>query len=113
VFGATFDNPTNGFALPLEGCVAPGDSGGGVFVADGSQYYLAGVTSFVASTTGNANSSYGNISGFDPLSPALPWIASVVPEPPVSALAGGGFLAVLCLHRWRKSQTSPHRPAQA
>jgi len=30
----TFDNPhlMNSTALPLEGCVAPGDSGGGVFV---------------------------------------------------------------------------------
>jgi hypothetical protein len=85
LFGATFDSPANN-ALPLEGCVAPGDSGGGVFVNDGSQYYLAGVISFVASTSGNANSSYGNISGFDSISPALPWITSVVPEPSTFAL---------------------------
>jgi hypothetical protein len=85
LFGATFDSPANN-ALPLEGCVAPGDSGGGVFVNDGSQYYLAGVISFAASTSGNANSSYGNISGFDSISPALPWITSVVPEPSTFAL---------------------------
>jgi hypothetical protein len=85
LFGATFDNPANN-ALPLAGCVAPGDSGGGVFVNDGSQYYLAGVISLVASTNGNANSSYGNISGFDSISPALPWIISVVPEPSTFAL---------------------------
>ena len=85
VYGATFYSPNNN-ALPLAGCVAPGDSGGGVFVNDGSQYYLAGVISFVASTNGNANSSYGNISGFDSISPALPWITSVVPEPSTVAL---------------------------
>ena len=62
LFGATFDSPANN-ALPLEGCVAPGDSGGGVFVNDGSQYYLAGVISLVAATNGNANSSYANVSG--------------------------------------------------
>ncbi len=92
VFGAAFHNPTSGNALPLEGCVAPGDSGGGVFVTDGSRYYLAGVISFVDSTTGNANSTYGNVSGFDSLSPALPWITSVVPEPSVFVLmTASGF----------------------
>jgi len=96
VFGATFDSPTSGNALPLEGCVAPGDSGGGVFAADGSQYYLAGVISYVASTNGNANSSYGNISGFDPLSAAMPWITNTVPEPPTSMLvAGAGLIMFL------------------
>ncbi|HVU26125.1 MAG TPA: trypsin-like serine protease [Verrucomicrobiae bacterium] len=85
VFGSTFLSPANG-ALPLEGCVAFGDSGGGVFISDGSQYYLAGVTSFVAATDGNANSSYGDISGFDSILPALPWITSVVPEPSTIAL---------------------------
>ena len=34
--------------LPLEGCVAPGDSGGGVFITIDSQDYLAGVISFEA-----------------------------------------------------------------
>ena len=104
VFGAIFDNPTGGNALPLEGCVAPGDSGGGVFATDGSQYYLAGVISFVASTNGNANSSYGNISGFDSISAAMPWIDTIVPEPSVSMLALGGGLAALCFQRWKKGR---------
>jgi hypothetical protein len=98
---ADFDNPHsssgNNFGdatpLPLEGCVAPGDSGGGVFVMVGSQYYLAGVTSFVASTNGNANSSYGNVSGFDPVSSVMPWITATVPEPSALALIGAAGLA--------------------
>ena len=100
VFGATFDSPANN-ALPLEGCVAPGDSGGGVFVSDGSQYYLAGVISFVASTSGNANSTYGNISGFDSILPAMPWITSIVPEPSTSLLLAGAGLAMLFGRQWR------------
>lgn len=101
VFGATFDSPTNG-ALPLEGCVAPGDSGGGVFVTDGSQYYLAGVISFVAATDGNANSSYSDISGFDSISAAMPWIASVVPEPSTFLLiAASGFGLLLKQKYWQ------------
>ena len=101
VFGATFDSPTSGNALPLEGCVAPGDSGGGVFATDGSHYYLAGVISFVASTNGNANSSYGNISGFDPLSAAVPWITNTVPEPSTSMLVAGAGLIMFLGRRFR------------
>src|ERR1017187_7175096 len=43
LFGSHFDNPHNTndpVPLLLAGCVAPGDSGGGVFVTNGSQYLL-------------------------------------------------------------------------
>lgn len=102
VFGATFNSPANG-ALPLEGCVAPGDSGGGVFFNDGSQYYLAGVISFEDSTNGSPpRSVYGNISGFDSLASALPWITATVPEPaPFSLLAISG-MAFLFAAKLRK-----------
>lgn len=103
VFGATFDSPTNG-ALPLEGCVAPGDSGGGVFVLDGSQYYLAGVISFVAATDGNPNSSYSDISGFDSIAPAMPWIASIVPEPPTLLLFVASGLGLLLKQKFRQAK---------
>jgi len=105
VFGATFQSPANN-ALPLEGCVAPGDSGGGVFLSDGSQYYLAGVISFVASTNGVAKSYYSNISGFDSISPAMPWITSTVPEPSTIALLATSALAVI----WRQKRRDPKTP---
>ena len=105
VFGATFQSPANN-ALPLEGCVAPGDSGGGVFVSDGSQYYLAGVISFVASTNGAAKSYYSNISGFDSLSPAMPWITSTVPEPSIIALFATSAAAFI----WRKKCQRSKKP---
>lgn len=104
VFGATFESPASGNALPLEGCVAPGDSGGGVFVSDGSQYYLAGVISFVASTNGNANSTYNNISGFDPISAAMPWIISTVPEPSAVALIGTCTITLFLRRKRRHPQ---------
>jgi hypothetical protein len=98
VFGSTFDSPTNG-ALPLEGCVAPGDSGGGVFVNDGSEYLLAGVISFVDSTNGAPRSTYGNISGFDSILPAMPWITSIiVPEPSTIALLMASAVVLI----WRR-----------
>jgi len=101
VLGCDFDNPhnaaDNGFGsatpLTLEGCVAPGDSGGGVFITIGSQTYLEGVISFVASIDGNSNSDYGDASGFGRVSAFIPWITSTIPEPSASTLlvAGAGL----------------------
>jgi hypothetical protein len=109
VYGSDFANPRtatgSGFGssipLPLQGCVAYGDSGGGVFIADGSQVYLAGVISFVATTQGNANSSYGNFSGFGRISAALPWISSTIPEPSAFTLLTATGLGLLCARRRR------------
>ncbi|TAK94933.1 MAG: trypsin-like serine protease [Verrucomicrobia bacterium] len=97
VLGCDFDNPhTNadnsfGSATPLtlEGCVANGDSGGGVFVTINSRTYLAGVISFVAATDGSANADYGDVSGFGQISFVAPWINSHVPEPSTTALLIG------------------------
>jgi hypothetical protein len=109
VLGCDFDNPhttaDNGFGdatpLTLEGCVAPGDSGGGVFITIGSQTYLEGVISFVAATDGNANSDYGDASGFGRVSAFTPWIISTIPEPSVYTLlvAGTGLGMLFGRHR--------------
>jgi hypothetical protein len=112
VLGSDFDSPHsaayNAFGDPtplsLEGCVAPGDSGGGVFITVGSQTYLAGIISFVAATDGNANASYGDVSGFGRVSSFLPWIMSVIPEPSTSALmAMAGLGLLLARGRWEAS----------
>lgn len=102
LLGADFDNPNStadsDFGSPtplmLEGCVAPGDSGGGVFLSDGSQSYLAGVISFVAGRDGNANADYGDVSGFGRVSAFAPWITSVVPEPSSATLLLAGGLTL-------------------
>ncbi len=108
VAGSDFDNPhsttDNRFGSPipldLEGCVAPGDSGGGVFVTVNSRTYLAGVISFFAATDGNINASYGDVSGFGLVSFAAPWINSSIPEPSsLSLLFGLG--SIWCLRRSR------------
>ena len=109
LLGSDFDNPhtvaDNAFgdaiALTLEGCVAPGDSGGGVFLTFGSQSYLAGVISFVAASDGNANADYGDVSGFGRISPFVPWIASTVPEPSASVLLAAAGLGVLLKRPFR------------
>ena len=109
LLASDFDSPhttaDNAFGsatpLPLEGCVAPGDSGGGVFITVDSQTYLEGVISFVASSHGNANSVYGNVSGSGRVSAFVPWIDSIisVPEPAVSALLAGAGLVMFLVRR--------------
>jgi hypothetical protein len=107
VLGCDFDNPAssadNVFGDPtplsLEGCVAPGDSGGGVFITTGSQTYLAGVISFVAASDGNANSDYGDLSGYGRVAAVLPWITSTIPEPSAFTLLAAGGLAWLIRRR--------------
>ena len=88
-------------ALPLEGLIAPGDSGGGLFITTPTGTYLAGVNSFVGSDFGTPRSVYGNFSGHTRVSAFSRWIESMVhgdvdrmslqaaeePEPPLAAPA--------------------------
>jgi hypothetical protein len=114
VLGCDFDNPhnaaDNGFGdptpLPLEGCVAPGDSGGGVFITISGQTYLEGVISFVATADGNANSDYGDASGFGRVSAFMPWITTTIPEPSTCTLLAAG--AGLGLLFWRRRRLARH-----
>lgn len=106
LLGSDFDNPDatanwwgDANPLPLEGCVTPGDSGGGLFITEGSQTYLAGVISFVSSTNGTQNGVYGDLSGAGRVSTYAPWILSVVPEPSTSRLLAVAGLAVLFVRR--------------
>lgn len=110
LLGSDFDNPHTtadnafGAAVPLtlEGCVAPGDSGGGVFLTVGAQSYLAGVISFVAATDGSANADYGDVSGFGRIAPFVPWIISTVPEPSASLLLAAAGLGVFLRRHGRR-----------
>ena len=65
-----FTNPTEGSALPLEGTTAPGDSGGGMFWHDGTDWRLAGVTSIGTEQF----SRYGDQSGFVALYKNISWL---------------------------------------
>jgi hypothetical protein len=107
LWGSDFDNPAstadNDFGDPvplnLEGMVAPGDSGGGVFITFGSSTYLAGVISFVAARDGRANADYGDVAGFGRVSAVLPWINLSIPEPTTGALVSAGFAGLLAGRR--------------
>ncbi len=91
---ADFDNPLPAgavplgysHALPLEGLIAPGDSGGGLFITTSTGIYLAGINSFVGSDFGVPRSVYGNFSGHTRVSAFSDWIeARIRGEEPVLA----------------------------
>ena len=69
--------------LALESLIAPGDSGGGLFVSCGSASStaddcLVGITSFGSARDGNINSDFGDIGGFTRVSSFASWINSVI-----------------------------------
>jgi hypothetical protein len=83
---ADFQNPlppgavslTGDRSLPLEGLIAPGDSGGGLFITTPTGTYLAGVNSFVGSDYGAPRSVYGNFSGHTRVSAFRNWIEAKI-----------------------------------
>jgi Trypsin len=110
-FVSDFDRPGGGAnaplsdpePTPLEGAVAAGDSGGGVFLGIGGNEYLVGINSYQAAFTEIAPGAYGTINGATNVDVFLPWIAEQtgimsVPEPHGSLLAIGG-LAWLIVRR--------------
>ena len=89
-----FDNPRNrrdnsmGSSTPLnlESMIAPGDSGGALFIDSKSGPLLAGVTSFAwGLLDGKPDSDYGDAAGYTRVSPFNSWIASIL-------AANGGVL---------------------
>lgn len=112
LLGCDFDNPHNaadnwfGGALPLnlEGCAAPGDSGGAVFVQQNGQYYLVGVISGVLAVDNNPNSDYGDITAYGRVQGYTTWIGSIVPEPSTYALLTVGGIAALLFRRRLKQR---------
>lgn len=111
-FIADFDNPDGSTNAPessptatrLEGNVASGDSGGGVFVNVGDTRYLVGVISFTGGFSPGMNSRYGSISGASDLQQFHAWIydqtgIASVPEPSAALLGAIGALGLL--HRRR------------
>ncbi len=102
-----FDNPLTandslmGSAVPLalEYLIAPGDSGGGLFIDIAGSIYLAGVHSFGASVDGSTNFDYGDVAGSTRVSSFITWIDDIINPTPAgpTALPEPGSLALLGL----------------
>ncbi len=65
-------------SVPLGGLIAPGDSGGGLFINTPTGTYLAGVNSFIGSDFGAPRSIYGNFSGHTRVSAFHDWIEAEI-----------------------------------
>lgn len=77
--GSSGDNVI-GSATPLnlEYMIAPGDSGGSMFMDLGDGEVIAGVHSFIASVDGSTDASYGDLSGSVRVSSYSNWILSTM-----------------------------------
>lgn len=70
-------SPSTGLTrLPLEFMIAPGDSGGGMFIGNA----LAGINSFVMAADKNPNGTYGDESAFTRISLYANWIESQIEQ---------------------------------
>jgi len=88
--------------LALEYLSAPGDSGGGLFVTEGDNTYLFGLTSFGwGITDGVANSDYGDLAGFTVARPFQSWIEATTAVPEPGTWVAAAVLAAAGLARWR------------
>jgi hypothetical protein len=66
--------PSRTNRFPLEFCITPGDSGGGLFIGD----KLAGINSFLMAADGNPNGTYGDEGAHIRLSLYADWIAKEI-----------------------------------
>jgi len=86
--------PGGSLGNAVETLIGPGDSGGPLFLFDGSSYALVGVNTFVEGFGGR----FGDLGGGVVLEPYLGWIGQTtglpVPEPtPLALLSLGGLFA--------------------
>ena len=102
-FVADFDKPDGSTNAPssdpvatrLEGNLASGDSGGGVFITVNGTPYLVGINSYQAAfSAADSNSKYGGLSGAVNLGLFDSWIFS---QTGVAAVPEPGFLWIFSL----------------
>lgn len=105
-----FDNPLDpndnflgsNNPLDLEYMIAPGDSGGGLFIDLGNGPVLAGVHSFLGMLDGGFDSDYGDFSGSTRVSSFSGWIDTKVaatPIPSTNLLLASGLVGLIGFRR--------------
>ncbi len=94
--------------INLEYLIALGDSGGGLFIEQGGQHFLAGVHSIIFDLDPNGTIGYGDIMGSTTLEQSLAWVLdTIAPDPIIGDLDGDGFVGIedlnLILGNWNQN----------
>ncbi len=109
--GLPYGNPLGGNTpLSFEYLIAEGDSGGGLFIEDNGQHYLAAVHSIFVNFDPFSTIGYGDIMGSTTIEAALPWITSTITVVPIIGdLDGDGFVGLddidIVLNNWNQFVT--------
>ncbi len=96
---------TNG--INLEYLIALGDSGGGMFVEQGGQHYVAGVHSTIFNFD-PSSLGYGDVMGSTTIEQSLAWIMNTINPPAITGdLDGDGFVGIddlnIVLSNWNQN----------
>jgi len=108
---APWGNPLgNTNPINLEYLIALGDSGGGMFIQQGGQHYLAGVHSSIFNFD-PATLGYGDVMGSTTLEASLAWIMNTISPTPIAGdLDGDGFVGIddlnIVLSNWNQNVTA-------
>ncbi len=94
--GGPWGNPLGGTnPVNLEMLIAVGDSGGGLFVQDNGQYFVAGVHSVIFNFDPAADLGFGDVMGTTTIAAVLPWILDIITSDPIEGdLDGDGFVGI-------------------
>jgi Trypsin len=109
--GGVFSNPLGANnPINLEYLIALGDSGGGLFVEQGGQHFVAGVHSTVFNFS-PAELGYGDVMGSTTIEQSLTWILdTIAPDPIIGDLDGDGFVGIddlnIVLGNWNQNVSS-------
>lgn len=110
--GLPYDNPLgSNTPINLEYLIALGDSGGGLFVEQGGQHYVAGIHSIVFDYGLTGTFGYGDVMGSTTIEQALSWIISTITAVPiVGDLDGDGYVGLgdidIVLGNWNQFVTA-------
>lgn len=109
--GYPWGNPLGStFPVNLEYLIALGDSGGGLFVEQAGQTYVAGVHSVLFDFDPTGTLGYGDIMGSTTIAQSLAWIQSIInPAPIIGDLNGDGYVGLddldIVLGNWNQNVT--------
>jgi len=111
--GGPFGNPLGGTnPINLEYLIALGDSGGGLFIEQAGQHFLAGVHSILFNFDPFNTIGYGDVMGSTTIEQSLTWILDTIAPPPpiVGDLNADGFVGIddldIVLLNWNQFVTA-------